>query len=266
MRRLFSALSLVFGSGLLILNMLGVFFERDPAQWAWRPNDTIITSKAALDSVPRDRHESEIQYVERMTQVVHDRMTNPLEEDIDKHALLHVGLLENWILWLAGALRPFEFYETLDWEFGLRRGLGLCSQQSKVLVSLLREQGIQSGTQGLTGHVVAWVEAEGQEFIADPDFGVVIPYSMSKIEENPTIVAPYYAERAEQIGDSTLVDRLIKIYGRQGNVRGLRWFEGLSIASHFAFGRAVFLFKWAIPLCLVFGGWLSLRLARHPRT
>lgn len=263
MLRYVSFLLLALGSGLFMLNALGLLFDRDPARWATRPNDTTISAEVALTLVSRNTRESELQYVERMTELVHDRVTNPLEADIESHGLLRVGPLENWVLWLAGTFPQFEHYQTLDWRFGLKRGLGLCSQHAMVLVSILRDAEIPSGIQQLDGHVVAWVEVEGQQLIADADYGVVLPYSMGEIESNPTVVAALYAQSARELADNTLPDRLTQIYDRQGNSSLARWFEDLSLASHFAFGRGVFLLKWVIPIAIALAGALGLTVGRY---
>ncbi len=185
--------------------------------------------------------QSEVAYVREVTDQLHALFVNPPESLITSERLLHVSPTDNWILWVAGYAYPalFRRYESLDWRFAANRTHGLCSQQAKALVSLLKREGISAGVWRLDGHVVAWVRADGREIVADPDYGVVIDSPPRAVEADPRLAYPYYQPS------------VAALFGPEGNVRGARWFEDLSAASHFAYGTGVFWAKWLIPLLLI---------------
>ena len=84
--------------------------------------------------------------------------------------------------------------ETWDTEEALQRGVGLCSQQAMALHGLLKMFGIESRVMGLSGHVICIVHINEKWIVADPDYGVVLPIDISKLEQDPSLAYPYYGK------------------------------------------------------------------------
>jgi hypothetical protein len=177
----------------------------------------------------------------------------------DKGVDLSVPFTENFILYLGKYIWPGEFrrYEFFDYRRALERGLGNCSQKSIIETEILKEKGIRSHILSLIdedisgdGHVVVAVEVEPDNWwIADPDFGVVIPHSIDTIETNPQLVAGYY----KQAGfDEVIQDDMVSLYDKPGNVLSDRYAgaRGYSLKKYY-FEKASYVLIWVIPLALM---------------
>ncbi len=84
-------------------------------------------------------------------------------------------------------------YERDDWRTALRLGVGYCSQQSLVLAHFLQENGVEARVAALGGHVVVAAQREAGEWILDPDYGVVLPFSLQRAREDAEAVRSIYA-------------------------------------------------------------------------
>ncbi len=137
-------------------------------------------------------------------------------EAVDRYRL-RVPVYENYLLYLASYIRPdyFEKYEFVSARKALERGIGLCSQQAMAVRGAMKRNGVPARIVLLSGHVVVTAEVDrGEWWVLDPDYGVVIPKSISEIERDPEIIRPYY--RAKGYGDR-IIDELAAIYGPEGN-------------------------------------------------
>lgn len=140
-------------------------------------------------------------------------------------AALDCGFLEDPVEWtrlrFVAGVEEFvpgstvhRTLERADWRIALRKGVGFCSQQAMVLAAFLRERGIDTDVQGLNGHVVAVAHAQGGDMVLDPDYGVVLRFSLAQAESDPERVRAAYLAAgygAEQ------TDKVVKIYGAEGN-------------------------------------------------
>lgn len=223
MKKLTVILALV-GVVLIFNNLAGVFISlRNPAIYQ-EPgnefsNDISLTQEQfyhALESVKGDRQ----QVLRQITAIVNKGIAHYWEDaGIDKYHL-RIPFYENYILNFASYIYPkiFLHYEFMDYRRAVERGVGLCSQQSIILSELLKQRGIDTKIVGLNGHVVVTALADNVNqtwWILDPDYGVVIPDSLSEIEKNTDIVKPYYSLKGYS---DKKIDNLVKIYGSDGNV------------------------------------------------
>ncbi len=140
-------------------------------------------------------------------------------------AALDCGFLEDPVEWtrlrFVAGVEEFvpgstvhRTLERADWRIALSKGVGFCSQQAMVLAAFLRERGIDTDVQGLNGHVVAVAHAQGGDMVLDPDYGVVLRFSLAQAESDPERVRAAYLAAgygAEQ------TDMVVKIYGAEGN-------------------------------------------------
>ncbi|MDB4165556.1 hypothetical protein N9816_04645 [Gammaproteobacteria bacterium] len=141
-------------------------------------------------------------YLYDLTKLVNQCMVHYwVDDDVDLQKSLNtwIPLKEKYVLHLSAyfipKLRSIELY---DIEKIIERGFGFCSQFAILLDEILEKNGYESNLVGLDGHVV--VEAKtlkGQRIVLDPDYGVIIPKSISFIENNPSIVKDFYHKNVE---------------------------------------------------------------------
>jgi hypothetical protein len=91
---------------------------------------------------------------------------------------------ENWLQWVAGQFYP-PLQRTQRVDRILERGIGDCSERVIVLQTLVRKQLLPTRIVGLGGHVVLEVQANRKWYTADPDYGVVFPWSVERMSELP---------------------------------------------------------------------------------
>jgi hypothetical protein len=103
-----------------------------------------------------------------------------------------VSIFDNYLLWILSFLpqyrKNFRNYEFVEPQKALDRGYGFCSQVSKIVYSILTDQGIDATLYSVPQHVV--VESNGN--ILDSDYGVFLPYSLASFKQDPSKIDPYY--------------------------------------------------------------------------
>lgn len=246
----FRTVLLALGCGLLGLNLFGGFRTMraaDVQALRFHSNDVTLSHGELLAQLPRRPGEAESAYILRMTGVVNRGMAHYWGEELDKYNL-RVPIWENYLLYLGSLIRPdiYRKYEFAREDKAMERGVGLCSQQAIVLARLLQRAGISAELQGLRGHVVVRAtERSGRVYMADPDYGVVIPAPIAAIERDIGLVRPYY----RQVGlDPASVDRMAAIYGREGNAE-MTIGQYLVPKVYYA-ETAAYVLKWLFPLLL----------------
>ncbi|MDX8502176.1 hypothetical protein RFM99_27650 [Mesorhizobium sp. VK4C] len=152
-----------------------------------------------------------------------------------------IGVFDNYLLWTL-SFRP-EYRENLqNYEFvtprkALDRGYGFCSQVSKIVYSVLADQGIEAAIYSAPEHTV--VESNGN--ILDSDYGVFIPHSLAEIQQDPSIIDSYYA----QFG--SMLPLLRQAYGESWQPLGTA--EGFNEVR--AYEAKFERLKWVPPLMLL---------------
>jgi hypothetical protein len=252
------------GVGLLTLNVLGLVLPlRSPlldSEHSPIPPDEKSTATAADVIRAANADVSRSALLRNLTGELHNYIVHVWPDDPETAAAVHahVPARENYLLWLAGHLyADYSRYEFTDGERGLRRGVGLCSQQVIILVHLLAERGIPARLQRLGGHVVATAAIdESHWWTLDPDFGVVIEHDIPAISIQPHLVRAAYSKKGLS---KAKVNDLAAIYGLKGNFA----FQSAKdfAPSDYARERLAYRLKWLIPLVLC----LPLVLAAIPK-
>jgi hypothetical protein len=142
-------------------------------------------------------------YHKRLTLSVSRHMVHwwPAE---DRYAV-GVHPLDNYLLWIKSFVPGYEHFANKEFVSPLmawRRGYGFCSQVSRIVYSVLREQGLDATVMQHASHVVT--EAGGS--ILDADYGVFIPHSLAYMQEHPSEVAKYYSDYP------SMIEALTQIY------------------------------------------------------
>ena len=245
----------VLGIILIINNFVGVFVNlRNPAIYTDPtnefPNDITLTEAQfyqALNKVTGDR----IQILTQINALVNQGIAHNWHDyNIAKYHLT-VPFYENFILYGTSFIYPALFvkYQFVDYHRAVERGVGLCSQEAFVLTGILRERGIKADIVGLDGHVVVTAPTDESQqvwWILDPDYGVVIPNSITEIEKNPELVRPYYVQKGYTVKE---INELVSYYGDQGN----KVTDGIVGYSRFRYyyEYASYVMIWVIPLVFI---------------
>lgn len=184
-----------------------------------------------------------------VTNIVNKGIAHYWFDDIRKYNMT-VPLYENFILYLKSYLNPhmYKKYEFVDYHKALERGIGMCSQYSSILVQILKEKGCDARIVGLGRHVVSTVQLQnGNWWVVDANYNVVIPFSLVYIEKNPNIVKSYYLDK----GYSDDVSKsMIEIYSKEKNRiypnNGGEWYNKKA-----QFEEISYVLKWIIPIVLM---------------
>ena len=245
------------GFCLFIINLFGLFISlRNESIYQEKntsfANDIILTEKEFYDRINKaviDKKE----YITNLNEAVNQGIAKYWQNaGINKYNL-RIPFYENYLLFIASYLNPEEYlkYEFISYRRAIERGVGLCSQQAIIVSEILLEKNIPSFIVGLSGHVVlrAQVDENRDEWwVLDPDYGVVIPYDIDFIENDPKTIRPFYAQAGYK---QKTTAKLEKIYGKKGNfVSNEQGARGYQIKRYR--DEPIFYFlKWIIPCMLI---------------
>lgn len=245
----------LLGMLLLGLNAAGFFVPfRNPDVYKLRtqfPHDITQTGEQTLSEIGKLKG-TPAEIAEGVNELVNHGMAHYWSAAGMEAFNLRVPLTENYLLWIAAQLRPKNYapYEYVNWKRALQRGVGLCSQQSIVVAGVLRELGVPSRIVGLSGHVVAAAQIDDQKdswWLLDPDYGVVIPYSIQAVQKDPRLAVKYYEEKGYS---GPILQTLLRVYGPEGNqvVSGVEeYFPRKKVFVE----SGAYLFKWLLPFLLI---------------
>jgi hypothetical protein len=197
----------VLGLLLLVVNTAGLFLSLRNGEIYTEPlvafpDDIVLTYDEFQEQVKRRPGEPEVDYIYRLNGVVNKGMAHYWHAEGLERYNIRVPIWENYLLFAGSFLWPYAFgsYEFQDPDKSMERGVGWCSHQADLLNRLLIRERIPAQTLFLnegkyvTVHAVVQVQTGGKWLVADPDYGVVMPFHISEIEADPTVVKPYYAD------------------------------------------------------------------------
>lgn len=157
-------------------------------------------------------------YVTKLSKLVSESVLHYWRPEHSAEYNIRLPWSENFVLRALSYVDPkfFAMYEFQDHRRALARGVGLCSQHAIITSGFLAEQGIPAKLIELQGHVILTAEVdEGQWWLVDPDYGVVVPFSLAEAEEHPKDAAAVY----EAAGFSDYdVDKVEDFYKTADNV------------------------------------------------
>ena len=247
-------IALAAGIALLALNLAGVAMGQRSTRLA---DDQFMRTVDPLRIQPEEfwrearRHpgETDREFVGRATGLVDDAIAHGWGHyDLIGRYAPRVPLRENFVLWGLSWARPevYRNYEFCSARKAVERGLGLCSQVSIVLVTVLQQNGVEASIAGLSGHVVVRARvAPDRWIIADPDTGVVFDHDLSDLETNTSIVIAAYRSTGMP---EVVAQRLSKAYLPPGNVLVSSVEEFASVCR---IERAAYWVKWSLPPLLI---------------
>lgn len=250
----------IIGATLIIINIFGLFMSlRNDNIYSdkrtYFKEDITLSYDEVKSLIKRKRNETNIAYAVRVNKAVNKGIAHYWNQEDVMLYNLRVPIWENYFLYLAQFIFPgrYRMYEFFNYHKALERGIGLCSQQSMIVSSILNKNGIGSDIINLEGHVVVRAEVENDVFYTlDPDYGIVIPYDIRAIENNTDIVKPYYDRIKPDIRDrdENISKKMKKIYEKEGNVI---FYERVSAYGPQKYYIELFAYytKWILPLLVM---------------
>lgn len=151
-----------------------------------------------------------------------------------------VTFLSDYAVWAMSKLARFsnfQSYEFMSPGPALQRGFGFCSQMSRVVFSVLLDNGFRPLIMTHEQHTV--VEVNGT--VIDSDYGIFIPFSLKDLKEKPYLAPFYYVNFPSE-------QPLLKRVFSEG-FTPYSTTEGL--AEVLAFERKIQHLKWQIPIGLI---------------
>jgi len=217
--------SFILGASLLAINMVGVFQTlRNPLVYEGIDYFGVnrvarYTPEEIYEQMDLKPNESRKDYAKRLTELIYDGVVHYWDFEGVEDFNLRVPITENFLLYLKRFETPWLSgkYEFCDARRAIERGVSICSQYSKILVDIMIANGIPAKSMGLDGHVVALVQVDRDTntwWILDADFGVVIEYNLTEVEENRDLARDVYSETAF---DQEALKRILSFYGSEGN-------------------------------------------------
>jgi hypothetical protein len=190
----------IFGIFLTSLNLASLVMPlRSPLVYNYyndERKDVQFSYEQTMSQIDRLPGESDEEYVPRLATLISMSISPYWSGDeIDKFRV-RVPIWENYILWLYSYINPKTYlrYEYFNYQKALERGVGLCSQYALVASQIMEENGVQTKMVGLSGHVLTMVSINDKWHIVDPEYDVVIPYSLEELETAPHIIEEYYKD------------------------------------------------------------------------
>jgi hypothetical protein len=256
--------------GLLGLNVAGLFLTmRHPALGAepvidgyrylsWpKSYDAIVTLREdqLLAAAARFRGETDAAYATRLTDALYHGMAHYWAPASPAPYHLRVPPYENYLLFAASYVLPVQFgmYEFYDPRKAIERGVGSCSQMATVLAHLLEGEGIDTRLLLFTRHTVVSARvdrARDRWWVLDPDYGVVIPWSMEEIRSDLQRVTPLYLETGVSSGH--VRTDVLAAFG-EATYRELNGPGGYHRLRRF-YEPASYVLIWALPVVLLAAG------------
>lgn len=225
-------------------------------------NDEPLDFPSVLSSLDQLTGESNDSYQQDMTKLVSAAVAHiHWNEELDATKFNQlVPVWENYILFFMGkysGIPEYQKYHFVNYKRSLKRGIGLCGDAAMIGSQLLNKKAIPNQIISLKKHVVlSSYDESGKELTLDPDYGVIIPLSMSEILAEPTLVTPYYLQAGYSPQEAIGVQSVYE--GEFQRWDGVKHF----VTNKYYFEYLSYLLKWLIPL---FGIGLSLWLIRKPK-
>ncbi len=224
-------------------------------------NDIEPTSSKLLDEVlHKENIKNREEYFQKLVKAINKNIAHYWRGEGRTKYNLTIPIYKNYILWFKQFTdsKHYKLYEFCDYEHALERKVGLCSQHAIIICGILEDKHIPAKIVALSGHVVAEAEVKnGDWWILDGDYGVIIPKSIEEIEKDSTLIIPYYMDNmnynrfsiTQNQNNPIPLERLVKIYGADGNfvINSVKGYCG----NRYSFEKTSYYLIWIIPLIFI---------------
>ena len=194
-----------------------------------------------------------------------------------KEKYTKIKFQENWILYIVRKYEEFLikngkqskfnsayiFYQSSNYKFALKRGIGICSQDAISFANLLKKRyNIKYNIIGLGGHVVMEANINNKYYISDPNMGLTFDFSIDE-HYNNKLYQSKIIQAYTNIGREDLIDS----FGIEGNKK-FKYSGPKSIVNTYNPDTLTFYsnyIKWIFPIVvLIIGLYLKLK-EKRPR-
>ena len=261
-KKIVAYVSVIIGVVLLGINGYGLTVSVAPTGFTEENlrfnNDQTLNYEAALASVNWLDSDDVTSYAGRINDAIAQRLAHVHWKKYPPGKFnQRIPLSENFILFAMAFVTDIPEYERYHFANpyrSLERGIGICGDASMIMSQLLDHKEIDNKIITFPGHVVVSVnKSPGQTWLYDPDFNVILPYSVEQINAKPSLIEPFYYEKGYSEKEVT---NLVNKYGLDFKV----W-DGVShfITNKYYFEKVSYWLKWVLPLTLLFFGIYLLR-------
>ena len=209
---------LFFSVFLILLNIYNIFFPND-----YRNQPQLISgyfskeNKKILNYISEENRKEILSYKKAINKLdelykIHGETLKFLNEATKiyfiskvpveyswKEKYTKIKFQENWILYF---FRKFEenqisngreskyrgayiFYQSSDYKFALKRGIGICSQDAISFANLINKRyNIDYNIIGLDGHVLLQAKINNKFYLSDPNMGLTFNFSIDEYYNN----------------------------------------------------------------------------------
>mgnify|MGYP000865829117 CR=1 FL=1 len=245
----------LLGIGLMALNLIGLVTPPRSSELinetaTYFVNDLTLSEQEFYQRLEVLDPSHRADYLTQLSRLVSESVMHYWQDEHRAEYRILLPWSENFILRALAYVNPkyFAMYEFQDHRKAIARGVGLCSQHSIITAGFLAEQGIPAKLIELHGHVILTAEVdEGQWWLLDPDYGLVLPFSLQEAEENPAEVAQFYYRAGFSDYD---VDKVEEFFRTDNNII----FDGGAESYQtwlFVIEKISYVAKWAIPVGLL---------------
>jgi len=242
---------LLVGGFLIIVNITGFFcyktINKDNINLIDEQPRT-VSEKNFWNQAYKEDSETVREYVERLTELVSDRML-AIDSKYTKPTIY-----ENWILWAFA--QYLGFYEWIDTKKAVRMGGGFCSQMAIVFNNILREQGIKSRILALNGHVLNEVLIERRWQVYDPEFNVVFNASLDDLEKDPDRVYQAYKNAGRPNVEAKHWEEIFATDADNKHFENTRDYKKI---KSILLEKTSFYLIWLLPIAMIFFGILIMK-------
>jgi hypothetical protein len=255
---------LLVSFSLLLVNVVGLVQgpELYPQSVKQNPGSKFSRYKEleSGSSLFRKKEEEASHYFVRLTNTVNGHLVHKWGSKVPTR----VSVFDNYLLYFLSFVRDsYKNYEFRKAERALSRGYGLCSQASLILEDILDREGFNPGIWNLNGHVlVEVVDHEKKSWLLDADYGVIMPYGMTEIKANQTLVKQFY----EPDHGEKAASNMASIFSSPNTFHPTRTYESGNFKTIYK-ERIAYILIWIIPAFGLILAWCLVRIAgRTKRT
>lgn len=237
------------GIVLLLLNIYGQFKSlRNPAIY----NGFSYEGRLRIPEKPEDvypllqqkKGETPQDFARRLTQLTYDATVHYWDQSANYTEYHHrIPIYENFLLWW---LHP-KNYEFCNPYKAIERGVSVCSQASKIILQVWKQNGLKGREITLDGHVVVevFIGRNSQNnriaWVLDGDLGVVFEQGMEFLQEHPEVVENGYLQAGYPV---ILAEKMAGIYGPAGNY-------AITSTGYCEEEALFYQLKWILPLAAI---------------
>ena len=228
--------------------------------------DEILEYKDAIKRFDKlySIHGESLEFLTKATKVYFMAKT-PVEYSW-KEKYTKIKFHENWVLFFVRKFEEYQidnggeskfggayiFYQSSDYKFALKRGIGICSQDAVGFANLIkRRYNIDYNIVGLGGHVLMQAKINNKFYLSDPNMGLTFNFNIDEYYDsykNRLIIKEAYTG----IGRPDLINSFDKSGNRKFKYTGPKAIENTYNPDTITFYANYI--KWLMPIFLLLSG------------